>query len=124
MNYYENYVTVSGHDEINKVKVRLGYELGGRNYISGDMVDRGLWLYVMPVRLETRELDNGHKYQTEQTQPFTWKGYRKLLKQMARKNDKAGKTMAKLVADEVTNKYGTAWQIIKQVIAENNLSLA
>jgi hypothetical protein len=123
VNYYTNYVTVNG-DEINRVKVKVSYELGGRNYISGEMVKRGLWLYVMPLQLEEQKLSDGTKYHVERTQPFTWQGYRKLLKELNRKSDKTGKTMAKLVADEVANKHGDTWKLVEKVLEDNNLSLA
>lgn len=75
----KNYIQKNGYE----LKIEVGYEKGGMNYFSGQESRRGYYLYVYPVR---RELVDGRVM----VESFTmFRGGKKLLKEVARKSDKA-----------------------------------
>ena len=50
---YEYHIPAEGKD-VNNIKVRLYYNLGGMNYFTGRAEDRGYYLSVTPVYREDR----------------------------------------------------------------------
>lgn len=74
--------TAIGYNNLDELCVRVGYEKGGYNYFNGNTTQRGIYVYIKPVRrtngIETTVM-LGATYSS---------GFKALVKAVARKNQK------------------------------------
>lgn len=92
----------NNHDKSNYIKVYLNYDLGGTNYFTGKIKERGYYLTVLPV-----EKGGG----LEGFTAFT--GFTELIHPVNRKSEKAGKIASekakvyeKMMVEAICAKYG------------------
>jgi hypothetical protein len=106
----KKYLEVLPNDKnITHLKVELYYDLGGMNYFSGSVEGRGIKLSVSPVQRSERE--NGIVMESY----TAFSGFKKLLKEMARFNQKTCNTFVLSETEEE--------EIIKVVLNHNWLKL-
>lgn len=89
----------------NEIKVSVGYELGGRSYLSGENSSRGYYAYVHPVER------NEHSESM-----ILFEGFKVMLKEVNRKHKKSeayanekAKTMLKDLAEKMATQKG--WEL-------------
>jgi hypothetical protein len=106
----KKYLEVLPNDKnITHLKVELYYDLGGMNYFSGSVEGRGIKLSISPVQRSERE--NGIVVESY----TAFSGFKKLLKEMARFNQKTCNTFILSETEEQ--------EMIKIVLNHNWLKL-
>jgi len=106
----KKYLEVLPNDKnITHLKVELYYDLGGMNYFSGSVEGRGIKLSICPVQRSERE--NGIVVESY----TAFSGFKKLLKEMARFNQKTCNTFILSETEEQ--------EMIKIVLNHNWLKL-
>ena len=111
MKEYTEFIPVVNNEDVNNIKVRVFYSLGGINYFTYGHDARGYYLSVFPVKRE----DHG-SYTSESTRLGS--GYKVLLKEVKRKSEKAENEAINMA------KTGSIIQpIIERLVAELGLEL-
>jgi hypothetical protein len=106
----KKYLEVLPNDKnITHLKVELYYDLGGMNYFSGSVEGRGIKLSISPVQRSERE--NGIVVESY----TAFSGFKKLLKEMTRFNQKTCNTFVLSETEEQ--------EMIKIVLNHNWLKL-
>jgi len=93
---YKRYVPYSGTPGRNFLKFDIDYTLGGRNYFSSEMVERGIWLYI-------RSVEKSGQYESY-TMFGQSKDRKRLLVPLSRSNPK----LISKIADHIFNHYSDA----------------
>ena len=106
----KNYLEVLPNDKgITHLKVEIYYDLGGMNYFSGSVEGRGIKLSVSPVQRNKNE--DGVVWESY----TAFSGFKKLVKEMTRFNQKTCNTFVLSKTEEE--------EIIKIVLNHNWLTL-
>lgn len=92
------------------IEVKLDYRIGGMNYFTANVIERGLHLSVSPVRISRSSCDT---YTTRSYTAFT--GIHKLVKPLVRYNEK---TLNEFAIDEELVDL-----MVSKVVSKNNLKV-
>ena len=111
MKEYTEFIPVVNNEDVNNIKVRVFYSLGGINYFTCGYDARGYYLSVTPVKREARG-----SYTSESA--VLWSGYKKLLKEVKRKSAKAEEEAINMAKTGSITKL-----IIDKLVAELGLEL-
>lgn len=76
------YLPIKNNEQANNLKIEIYYDKGGYNYFTSRQERRGYYVSVIPV-----ERINHGAYCSEKMVAFS--GYKQLLKEVARKSNKA-----------------------------------
>lgn len=107
---------------LDKLSVEIGYEKGGWSCFTGDLNDRGIYVYVRPTRIEEHEF-NGKTFVTRKTVISGNKklnGFKVLIKPLTRKSEKqldiiynkVGKVIDEVVTAYVNEDYAKVAQLL------------
>lgn len=97
-NEYTTYVPLNNGTEFNELRIETDYTLGGMNYFSGKPTPRGYYAYIKPVKRS----DSGTGFSVESSMLLgnqKESGFKVLLEQTTRKNQKRLNELAEIVKD-------------------------
>lgn len=113
------YLDTTSEDK--KIKVEVDYSRGGINYLSGNMNDRGVYVYVTPVTLTRHTFSDGKAYTTESFAVFH--GLKKLIMPLMRRNASKQQIASNQIKDELAAKTGV-YELVQKVAQNEGLVLA
>lgn len=107
----QKYIKVKNNSKhITHLRVELFYDLGGTNFFTSEIEERGYYLSVTPVERHT----NSQGYTTERFTAFT--GTKMLLNSVARRSKKAENEAEQLAQEKERT-------LIRYVCAKNKIKL-
>lgn len=93
----KKYIPIVPTESENNLCLEVLYSKGGHNWFNGDNERRGYYLHCTPTLVKTDRLSNGTEYSTSTV--TVGKGYKLLLKEVARRSEKS-ENEANILAEE------------------------
>ena len=114
--------TGHGDDVLDKLSISVDYEKGGWSCFTGDINERGIYVYVTPTRIDTHEFKGhiSHSRHTIITGNKRLSGFKVLVMPLNRKSTKAldiyynkvGKVVDKVVEEFVNGNYANVAKLL------------